>query len=315
MTDSSWNDESLRALLGEDKAEMDDDGLIVLSEYRYEKKHGRIGTGFSSLDYLLGGLGESALTIITGKRGEGKSTFTGQLALNAVNDGHVCCFYSGELSAHMFQSWIYSQASGEENMEKMQDQFGNDIWTVDPFIQSRIESWLGRKFLLYDNSKIKKSERNTIIERFQLAHDKYNADFFVVDNLMTARYGIDSDRDFYRAQSNFATQLVEFCHKNRSHVLLVAHPRKGYGGREDTDINDEVSGSGDITNLASNVIQVKKASDKDRAETNADSFITISKNRDYGRTGKIRFKFNPASRRLVDMDNSCISNYGWVDLC
>ena len=34
-----------------------------------------IGTGFGSTDQLIGGLGEGAMTVITGKRGEGKSTY------------------------------------------------------------------------------------------------------------------------------------------------------------------------------------------------------------------------------------------------
>lgn len=320
MTDFE-EQERINSLLGlpvSDKAvekTEEDDGLIVLSEYRYEKRNGRIGTGFASLDYLLGGLSSSALSVVTGKRGEGKSTLVSQLCLNVIQNGSKVCAYSGELSAAMFQSWIYAQASGHQHMEKMQDQFGNDIWTINDYVQSRIEAWLGKSFLLYDNSKIKREERNTIIDRFKIAREKYDANFFVVDNLMTARYGIDVDRDFYRAQSNFATALLSFAREYDAHVILVAHPRKSSALRGEEDINDEVSGSGDITNLASNVIQVKRATEKDKEKDGADSYITIAKNRDFGRTGKIRLTFNEASRRLVDMDHPSISDYGWVDLC
>jgi len=53
--------------------EKDPDGLIVVSEYRREIKPTRIGTGFKKLDMMLGGLGDSGLTVLTGKRGEGKA--------------------------------------------------------------------------------------------------------------------------------------------------------------------------------------------------------------------------------------------------
>ena len=304
MTDSDdfWLD---------DEAPKEDtpDGLIVLSDYFYEKQHGRIGTGFKSLDFILGGLGEASLTVLTGKRGSGKSTLAGQLALNAIQNGHKVCFYSGELSAHMFQNWVFSQASGDTNMIKIQDQFGNDFWIVEPIIESRIRSWLGKNLILYDNKVNKHSERNSILERFKIAKEKYGCTLFFVDNMMTAKFSIDKERDYWRAQSNFAGELVDFAQENSSHVILVAHPKKGDSG----DINDDVSGSSDITNRASNVIQVKRTTDQEQIETNADAFITISKNRDYGRIGKIRMKFHPASRRLMDMDNENFEDYNWVD--
>lgn len=237
------------------------------------------------------------------------STLAGQLALNAIQNGHKVCFYSGELSAHMFQNWVFSQASGDNHMIKIQDQFGNDFWIVEPIIESRIRSWLGKDLILYDNKVNKHSERNSILERFKIAREKYGCTLFFVDNMMTAKFSIDKERDYWRAQSNFAGELVDFAQENSSHVILVAHPKKGDSG----DINDDVSGSSDITNRASNVIQVKRTTEKERIETNADAFITISKNRDYGRTGKIRMKFHPASRRLMDMDNENFEDYSWVD--
>ena len=52
---------------------------------------------------MLGGLAEGELTIMTGKRGEGKSTLSGQIALNLVNDDIPICYYSGELNKDAFQ--------------------------------------------------------------------------------------------------------------------------------------------------------------------------------------------------------------------
>ena len=78
-------------------------------------------------------------------------------------------------------------------------------------LNAELKEWLGLKMILYDNTIVKSSERNTILERFAKAHDYYGCELFFVDNLMTARYAIDSDRDYYRAQSNFVGQLVDFC--------------------------------------------------------------------------------------------------------
>lgn len=285
------------------------DGLIVVSSYKQPKNLRVIGTGFNKIDKMLGGLPEGALTVMTGKRGDGKSTFAGQLALNAVNDNHSVCFYSGELNAYMFQQWVLSQAAGANFMNNYVDRFGATRYQVDSYAEPRIKEWLGEKLIIYDNSVVKSSERNTIIERFTKAREYYGCDLFFVDNLMTARYPIDNDRDYYRAQSNFVGDLVDFALQNKSHVVLVAHPRKGNSG----DINDDVAGIADVTNRATNVLKVSRATDKEKAEMQCDSIVSVAKNRSYGELGKVPFGFDVASRRFTHPD--MVSHYGWEDLC
>jgi len=129
---------------------------------------------------------------------------------------------------------------------------------------------------------------------------------------MTAQYDIETDKDSLRAQANFASELLNFARENSVHVVLVAHPRKG--GYEDMDINESVAGLGEITNLATNVMQVRKTNDKERAAHNCDAIITVSKNREYGVTGALKFNFEPKSKRFVPLEGSCIAQYGWVKL-
>ena len=59
------------------------------------------------------------------------------------------------------------------------------------------------------------------------------------------------------------------------HVVLVAHPRKGDSG----DINEDVGGSSDITNRASNVVQITRLSEEKALEMGYGSVATIAKNR------------------------------------
>jgi twinkle protein len=211
----------------------------------------------------------------------------------------------------MFQSWIFAQAAGTNFMEPMVDPFGNERMVVQQYAEQRIRSWLGDSLSLYDNTKSKANERNSIITRFAKARQVYGSDFFVVDNLMTARYDTDKDRDALRAQVRFAGDLLDFAREQNIHMVIVAHPRKG----EDEDINDGVSGLSDITNMATNVIQVKKTTEKERAVHDCDSLITIAKNRVYGDTGAIRFNFDKPSRRLTPVNGSYIKQYGWENLC
>ena len=280
------------------------EGLIVVGEYVNTSKESNTATGFNPIDRMLGGLSSGMLTVMTGKRGEGKSTFAGQMALNLVNEGKSVCFYSGELNASTFQSWIINQAAGPRFIDQYTDKFGETRYRVDTWAEPRILTWLGKKLILYDNNIVKASERNSIIERFRIAHQFFGCDVFFVDNLMTARIPIDQERDYYRAQSNFVRDLTEFAINSNSHVVLIAHPRKNIG----SDLNDAIAGTADITNLASNVMAVSK---KENAEWDAE--VEITKNRQYGSLGAIRFNFEKSTRRFVLTSGKQIDKYGWED--
>lgn len=281
--------------------------LILISEFISPRSGIIIPTGFGQLDRLLGGLTEGALTVVTGKRGEGKSSWLGVIALNAIQNRHHVCFYSGELSAGRFQQWLFTQAAGAGHLEPYEDAFGTTRYKVKPEAEAKIRKWLGDKLVLYDNTKAKASERRSILRSFNKARAYFGCDLFIVDNLMTARYDIDDEKDALRAQANFASEMMDFARSNNVHVILVAHPRKG----DSADINDSVAGLGDITNMATNVIQVRKASDAEVSNDGIDSVVTISKNREYGEVGKINFGFDRQSKRFLPKNGTCIAQYDW----
>ena len=281
--------------------------LIPIAEYSNQYKGKLIGTGFGSIDYVTGGLTEGALTIITGKRGDGKSCFTGQLALNAVHGHHNVCFYSGELSAGRFQAWIFAQAAGVRNMEPFTDSFGATRYTVMVEAEKKIREWMGNKIVLYDNTKVNASERKTILKCFNKARAYYGSDLFFVDNLMTAQYDMDDEKNALRAQANFTSAIMDFARTNNVHVVMVAHPRKG----EATDINESVAGLSEITNMATNVWQVKRFYREEITKEGCDAVLTISKNREYGDTGEFKMTFNKDCKRFIPQTGSCISKYGW----
>lgn len=286
------------------------DEIIVVSQYVNPYREAVIPLGFGTMDNMIGGLAEASMTVITGKRGEGKSTMLSQITLNTIQNGHNVCFYSGELSAGRFQAWTFAQAAGAKYMEAKIDQFGATRWMVQERAEKAIRQWMDEHMVLYDSSRIKANERGTILKMFAKARQYYGSDLFVVDNLMTAKNDMDGADDALRAQANFAAELLNFARENSVAVILVAHPKKG----EHEDINDGVAGLADITNLASNVIQIRRCNDGERQQHGCDSLVTVAKNRDYGDTGSHRFSFEPKSRRFVPMDGSCISQYGWTKL-
>lgn len=263
--------------------------------------------GIPNLDRATGGAVMGELSVWTGKRGEGKSTLLDQFLLEAIDQGETVCAYSGELPAWKFKYWASLQAAGPQNIRVSRDKLsGKDIPQPTPFAQRMIDEWWRGNFLLYDIGTSTYHDAASILRVFRYAHRRYGAKVYLVDNLMTARFR-GSDRDFYRAQSEFVAELASFAHDNNVHVHLVAHPRK----TDRIDDSDEVAGIGDVTNLADNVYALAKENRPDRQQ---DCVLTILKNRFFGERGRhIGLNFDRTSKRFYKSGTGNPNkSYGWA---
>lgn len=269
-----------------------------------------IPSGFNSLDMMTGGFKSGEMTIISGKRSEGKSTFCGQLALNAVENGKNVFFYSGELSEIAFKNWVFLQAAGQNYLDSYYDQFGALRYIIDKqYAEPRIRSWLKGKMVLYDNKVIKTSEVNTIVERAKVAYEYYGSDLFFIDNLKTARFKKDNERDYYRKQANFVGDMLAFAQNNNVHVVIVVHPKKEDSG----DDNDNVSGLSDITDIAHYVMTMKRLSDEQAEQQGCSAILDLSKNRTYGEVGRLKMDFDIPSKRFIMQNSKNVEKYSWED--
>ena len=96
-------------------------------------------------------------------------------------------------------------------------------------------------------------------------------------------------------------------------ILLVAHRRKN---SFTTDANDEVSGSGDITNLAGLVLSYDRADKKEIDEGRIDESqrkIIIAKNRLFGKLDLkgIVVSYDEKSKRIYSSPDELGYRYGW----
>ena len=163
---------------------------------------------------------------------------------------------------------------------------------------------------MYDNSAPGGSNEDSILSIFDYAVRRHGCSVFLVDNLMSSRFGTSSDKDFYRAQSNFVGRLVEFVKQEETHLHLVAHPRKG-DGKFLSDA-DEVGGSGDITNRADNVFSLQRLSDHEAEKQGCQSVLRVLKNRAFGATAAIGMDYDVPSRRFFRAGTGNPGKqYGW----
>jgi twinkle protein len=138
---------------------------------------------------------------------------------------------------------------------------------------------------------------------------------FLIDNVMTA-YEIN-ERTQYSDQSNFVQACKDFARDNNVHVIIVCHPTKAEGELtiDSTCGNlgkNDISGSGNISNKADNVISVERIwKDKSDKSDKPDAFITSLKDRDEGQRAMFVYYFSKTSLRFYNSTTPKYVNYDW----
>lgn len=285
-------------------------GILDLSEVetRDLTKVPRTLSGFDRLDKSIGGFFAGELSVWTGKRGVGKSTILSQLLLEAIDQGHKVCAYSGELDRAQFREWAYLQAAGPEHIGYRDDPLtGKRLPTVNPQVDKLISEWLHERFWLFDLERNTRHDPEAILSQFAYAKMRYNADVFLVDNIMSVDFDYKRDADFNRVQSQFTQTLASFAKRQHVHVHLVVHPRKSSSGKAGEVTADDVHGSGDITNRADNVFFLTTRA----VEEQQKPMLVTLKNRDFGSKINQWLDFDKKSRRFFPFGGAPKKAMGW----
>jgi hypothetical protein len=261
-------------------------------------------TSIKALDGMLGGFMMGDVTVWTGRRGDGKSTVLSQVLLDAIRDGRSVCAYSGELRAERFQYWTDLQAAGRDYVREYYDDYsGRTVRYLDREIRDKIHEWYQEQYWMYDNTAIINDEESGVIKIFEQAAKRYDCTVFLIDNLMTVDYGRSQEKDFNLQQTRFVNQLAAFANLHNVHIHLVAHPRKTSSVTD----SDEVSGTGNITNRAANVISVNRSA----PENGGGTTLKVLKNRWEGTVGDVKLFYDEKSHRTYEFGVTPNEPYGW----
>lgn len=272
----------------------------------------KISTGIRELDKALkGGICFGQVCLLTGKRGDGKSTFMSQMVADAIDQGYGVFIYSGELPDFHFKGWLNAQLAGNSHMSARDDGFDGKEYYLDAETDKKISEWYRGRAFIYDNKIIDGEETESLIETIKKVANRKNVKLFCIDNLMTAMDIVEDQNNLYLAQSNFVRQLKDIAMRYDVAIILVAHPRKA--GKDDKDAgfdNDIVSGSSNITDRVDIVMNYSRAKEDD----NFDSLLQIGKSRLVGilKLGKDGIQLNYSSKtKRVFGYRSLDKHYGW----
>lgn len=272
----------------------------------------RISTGVQQLDRILGGFYFGQLILLTGERGEGKSTLASQFGTFAVAHGHSVFFYSGELMNWYFKAWFDAQSAGSRYINKIQSPSGYISYSIDPSVHPMIEKWYRDKVYIYDRNILgKDTEEETLLPIMETAIRQYGCRVLVVDNLMTAMMD-DVSVDQYRQQTIFVNALARMAKQYNVIIFLIAHPRKRTGQEFD---NDDIAGSSNITNLVDVVMRYSRPKGKDISVDTPERELKVYKNRLTGQTNRVGIKlfYEPDSKRISESNYDFDWQLGWEE--
>lgn len=267
----------------------------------------RIRTGFFNLDRVVDGFFMGQLVLLTGKRGEGKSTLMGQLMAEALNQGYKVLAYSGELPGYQFKRWLDFQLAGPQNVLTTYNVYSDPRYSLGEDTVQRLNRWYYDNAFLYDNNSLNGDEYESLLETIEKTIQRYGVKLVCVDNLMTAIDVASADSQYIQ-QSQFVRSLKQIAVRYNVVVLLVAHPKKTDGKVTD---NDAVSGSSDITNRADIVLSYVKNAEGE----SPGGKVFVMKNRMTGKLalgdGAVAMEYEPSSKRIYQAGSSPSYKYDW----
>lgn len=273
------------------------DKVIQLADVDYSRKDKeRLPIGLKRIDYLLlGGIPFGGTVVLSGKRGEGKTTEASMIIKSALEHDYNVFLYSGEMIKEDVRKWLDLQIAGPDFIEQNVSNYGYTSYTLSKPNKEKISAWIRDRAYIFDDSYFLEYEETT--ESLLSVTEQYITQFgckvVMIDNLMTA---IDLEKNqgntVYEIQSNMCKKLARLARRTGAMIIIIAHQKKG----EAADENDKVSGTADITNLASVVFTYERS----RALDDDKRIMKVVKNRDSGRCDfkGVVLGYDPISKRI-----------------
>lgn len=273
--------------------------VIRLEEVAYQDGDAdeKLPTGIRSIDKTLtGGLPFGYMNILTGKRGEGKSTEGSMLIKAALENGYNCFIYSGEMKKGDVRKWLDFQIAGRQRVIA-ENKGDYEIYKLSPQNVQAIGNWYRDQAYIYDTSVVVEQQKN-LLEVIETYIKQFGCRFVLIDNLMTAIDLTDIGSEKFERQELLCKRLARMAQKYNALILLIAHKRKSTFS---ADENEDVLGSSEITNLAGIIMSYGR--DKDINED--ERLLKVTKNR---LTGRCDFDgvvcgYDDASKRIYAADD------------
>lgn len=277
--------------------------LADVQDFDWENSEG-IYSGFDEFDGWIHKFFFGSLCVITGINSSGKSVLVNQMCIaEPLSQGYDVFAFAGELTKPQLKSWLEWNFAGRKNIRVIDNHYREIV----PEAKKRIVDWYKGRVFLYDND-VDYTATSILLKMEELARMK-GVKVFIIDNLMMVDLECSSD-SIWSKQKEFTNKLVNFANKFNALVFLVAHPRKTEIIRRLSKL--DISGSGDIGNLANYVMAIHRYTRNEKSKTQYDCVIDLFKNRITGTQDKeLNLYFDVKSYRFWTDEAHLDKKYGW----
>jgi KaiC/GvpD/RAD55 family RecA-like ATPase len=290
---------------------MKDSGIRELDKHPYKSlntiKGNFIPTGIPTLDYAINDLMPGRTTLIVGPTNEGKTTFTKQIIVNAVNLNNKVFVMSGEGDQEKLINELYQIVIGNNpnlyTVVKLNKRYHKE--PTQHALES-LQAWHHGKLNLFSKGKSKVKDIDEIfnlIEKEEI-EEKYN--LIIIDNLMSMLTAKAIEKN--EMQAEFMQKCHELSEKYSIHIILILHPNKTYSKGMEIEIV-HISGSGDLGNKADNIIAITRENDELIRSNNIHGKLRVIKNRDYPDKPTIDLYFDRETIQLMETNGGVIKRY------
>lgn len=272
----------------------------------YDPNYPAIKTGIYGIDTAVSGLPLGHITIVSGKRGGGKSTVLSTFIAASISQGFGAWAFSGELQAGLFRYWCELVMAGKNNILTKQEYGESAKHYISKENKEAMRKWYYDSFFVYKSKDVVRPD--VLLKSMKDTYKRYGTKLYVIDNIMMISFGNGGEKEKLDKQSNFVDDCNRFAQDYNVHVIIVQHPIK----TKERITVDDIKGTGDITNRAGLTFLMHKVSDAEKEEgETADAIIEIGKNRLNGKELDIGVKFCEASKRMYGTKDDPNKEYGW----
>lgn len=238
-------------------------------------------TSWKVLDYYLGGIRPKEVTVISGKSGNGKTTFSMALIGNLIKQGMKCLVVSPEMKEEKLllelANNFYSKQVNKKELQQFVENHGGMVK-----LASMYGSWTEEK---------QKSLMDYLFDLIEYSCRTFGIQFIFIDHL---RLFTSAKEEQERPDiDEFMKRCVRMSMLNNCHVWLVVQPRKLAVGQRKVTRGD-LKGSGNIEQDAHNILLIHREENSDLVE------FDVCKNRELGTEGTFHLKFNKKSLANYD---------------
>ena len=257
---------------------------MLVSKFDPQRVKG-ISTGYDTVDEFIYGLAPGDLTIVTGAKGSGKTSFVTSLVLKLVEQGYPVMASSPEMSR-------------VQMIHKLVSMHGKQL-VMNMSAEERMEAFDSMsKLPLYLHDHHGKIPFSILADPIEFGVRKHGFRVMILDHLAFYVQKALTEGQERLFIDNAMYEILETTQKLGIHTILVAHPKKSRidhaGKRIEADLGD-LKGSSEIDNLASNVIRVWKPRNDTRTQSGLPkAVLTFLKVRDiHGKEGSVKLRFHP----------------------